>query len=120
MSDKIAGPVAAGAAPPTRPGATAHPAAGGKVEPAAGNTSPQQSISSRAARLSELVRELNARSRSLSPALRFRVDMDAGTSIIQVFDRDTGELIREIPEENARSLARSGGLIDLDRLDDFI
>ena len=33
--------------------------------------------------------------------LRFKVDMNSGRSVIQVLDRDTGEIIREIPPEKA-------------------
>ena len=94
-------------------------ASGGKVGPESGKISPRQQASIQALNLDRLVRELNARSRSVSPALRFRVDVRSGTSIIQVFDRDSGKLIRQIPQEKAGALAKNGGVIDLGRIDDL-
>lgn len=49
--------------------------------------------------LSDIVRQLNATSRSIGRALRFQVNVISGSSTIQVLDRDTGEIIREIPPE---------------------
>ena len=54
----------------------------------------------------ELARELNVASQSIGRDLRFEVNMDSGRSVIQVLDRETGEVIRQIPPEKA-SLYRS-------------
>ena len=67
-----------------------------------------------------VVRELNSKSRSVSPSLRFKVDARSGDSIIQVFDRDSGKLIRQIPAEKAGALARKGGAVDLQGIDDLV
>ena len=67
--------------------------------------------------LDSLVRELNLKSKSVSPALRFQVDVSSGSSVIQVFDRSSGELIRQIPPEKASALARNPVAIDLERIE---
>ena len=51
--------------------------------------------------LEALAAELNISSQSIGRDLRFKVDMASGQSVIQVLDRETGEIIREIPPENA-------------------
>lgn len=120
MSEKTVNPVSSGAARAAQPNPVPLGASGGKVGPDAGKISPQQQASIRAMNLDTLVQELNTRSRSVSPALRFEVDVSSGLSIIQVFDRDTGELIRQIPPETAGALARGQGSIDLSRIDDLV
>ena len=55
----------------------------------------------------ELAKTLNVATQSIGRDLRFEVNMDSGRSIIQVLDRETGEVIRQIPPEKA-SLYRSG------------
>ena len=54
----------------------------------------------------ELARQLNVATQSIGRDLRFEVNMDSGRSVIQVLDRETGEVIRQIPPEKA-SLYRS-------------
>ena len=120
MSEKAVNPVSSGASRAAQPNPVPLGASGGKVGPDSGRISPQQQASIQAMNLDTLVRELNTRSRSVSPALRFQVDVQSGSSIIQVFDRSTGELIRQIPPEKAGALARGGGSIDLSRIDDLV
>lgn len=120
MSEKAVNPVASGAARAAPSNPVPLGASGGKVGPSSGKISPQQQASIRAMNLDTLVQELNLRNRSVSPALRFEVDARSGSLIIQVFDRDTGELIRQIPPDKAEALARSRGNIDLSRIDDLV
>ena len=120
MSEKTVDPVSSSAARAAQPNPVPLGASGGKVGPSTGKISPQQQASIRAMNLDTLVQELNVRSRSVSPALRFEVDVRSGSSIIQVFDRDTGELIRQIPPDTAGALARGQGSIDLSRIDDLV
>ena len=120
MSEKAVNPASSGAAQAARPNPVPLGASGGKVGPNAGKISPRQQASIQAMNLDTLVKELNTRSRSVSPALRFEVDVRSGSSIIQVFDRDTGELIRQIPPETASALARGRGGVDLSRIDDLV
>lgn len=61
--------------------------------------------------LEALAAKLNVASQSIGRDLRFKVDMNSGRSVIQVLDRDTGEIIREIPPEKARiSVSGSGDM----------
>ena len=61
--------------------------------------------------LRSLASKLNVTSQTIGRDLRFRINLDSGQSVIQVLDRDTGEIIREIPPEKARiSVAINGNL----------
>jgi flagellar protein FlaG len=61
--------------------------------------------------LEELTKALNVGSQSIGRDLRFEVDMESGHSVIQVLDRETGEVIRQIPPEKARlSIAGNGSM----------
>ena len=74
--------------------------ADGKVQPETGKESPARRVQE--ADLQALAAKLNVASQSIGRDLRFKVDMNSGRSVIQVLDRDTGEIIREIPPEQAR------------------
>lgn len=52
--------------------------------------------------------------------LRFQVDMVSGRSVIQVFDRETGEMIRQIPPEDARTFLAESGDVKLRLYDDRV
>jgi hypothetical protein len=78
---------------------------GGKVAPATGKEVPVQAAAK--PDLEALARKLNVASRSIGRDLRFEVNMDSGRSVIQVLDRETGEVIRQIPPEKT-SLYQSG------------
>ena len=73
--------------------------AAGKSSPAVGKEVPVGALDD--SDLEALAEKLNVQSQSIGRDLRFRVDVTSGQSIIQVLDRDTGEIIREIPPEKA-------------------
>lgn len=54
----------------------------------------------------EAVQKLNEYVQSTSRTLDFQVDEDSGKTIVRVFDKDSEELIRQIPGELALELAR--------------
>ncbi len=120
MSEKRVNTVTSGAVRSVQPSPGSSEPSGGNSGPIVGKISPQQQASIRAMNLDTLVQKLNTRSRSVAPALRFEVDVKSGQAIIQVFDRESGELIRQIPQEKASALARDGGAIDLSRIDDLV
>lgn len=61
--------------------------------------------------LEAIAEKLNSASRAIGRELRFEVNMDSGHSVIQVLDRETGEIIREIPPEKAElSLSPNGDM----------
>jgi flagellar protein FlaG len=71
----------------------------GKAAPTTGNSAPVAEV--KEPDLEALAAELNIQNQAIGRDLRFKVDMDSGNSVIQVLDRETGEIIREIPPEKA-------------------
>ena len=70
--------------------------------------------------IEELARKLNVASRSIGRDLRFEVNMDSGHSVIQVLDRETGEVIRQIPPEKAQLYLSASGGVNLRLIDEQI
>lgn len=93
-----------------RPHAAARPEAG-KTEPQAGKNVPV--AETQKPDLEELARALNVASQSIGRDLRFEVDMESGRSVIQVLDRETGEVIRQIPPEKANISVSQSGAVQL-------
>ncbi len=63
------------------------------------------------------VREINETLRILATSLRFEVDQESHRTLVKVVDRDTGEVLRQIPSEATIQIARTldklvGHLID--------
>jgi len=54
----------------------------------------------------EIVVQLKEQTQSVSRQLEFRVDENSGRTLIKVTDRETGELIREIPSEEMVELGQ--------------
>ena len=63
--------------------------------------------------LEGLARQLNIVSQTIGRDLRFEVDMESGRSVIQVLDSETGEIIRQIPPENAKTYVSNLGDVAL-------
>lgn len=63
--------------------------------------------------MEELARALNVASQSIGRDLRFEVDMESGRSVISVLDRDTGEVIRQIPPEKADLYLSGSGAVQI-------
>ena len=83
----------------------------GKVAPESGKEPPVKARTK--PDLEELVRDLNIASRSIGRDLRFEVNMDSGRSVIQVLDRETGEVIRQIPPEKTSLYHSNTGAVAL-------
>lgn len=97
--------------PQARPGA---PASGSPASPA-GESLPPRGVDRQ--ELEALAEKLNLGSQSIGRDLRFKVDLDRQSAVIQVIDRETGEVIREIPPERARVSATDNGELVLRLLD---
>ena len=87
-------------------------------EPKTGNSSPETGNSMpiperKGPDMEELARALNLASQSIGRDLRFEVDMESGRSVIQVLDRDTGEVIRQIPPDKADIYMSGNGDVQL-------
>lgn len=63
--------------------------------------------------MERLAKELNMANQSIGRDLRFRVDTESGRAIIQVLDRETGEIVREIPPEDAKTYVSGMGDVAL-------
>lgn len=63
--------------------------------------------------MEKLARNLNIASQSIGRDLRFQVDLESGRSVIQVLDSETGEIIRQIPPENAKTYVSDMGDVAL-------
>lgn len=63
----------------------------------------------RAPRLEQALETLNTRMEAWSTNLRFSVDKDTDRVVVTVLDTNTGDIIRQIPTEEALQVARSLG-----------
>lgn len=88
-------------------------AEGGKVLPDASQAQkPQEQVlekasAQRADKVEQAVARLNDYVQSLQRDLHFTVDEDLGRTVVSVVDRNSQEIIRQIPSENALNLARN-------------
>ena len=82
----------------------------GKISPVEQPEQPQQAkkveLPHEPVVLQEVVADMNDYIQSVQRDLHFAVDEDLDQTVIKVMDRDTGELIRQIPEEVFLDLAR--------------
>jgi uncharacterized FlaG/YvyC family protein len=83
------------------------PAQRGNTGRQSGNPLPEPKMDSRPD-FERLARQLKMASQSIGRDLRFLVDMEGGRSVIQVLDRETGEIVRQIPREEAAAMLRNG------------
>lgn len=71
-----------------------------KAEPQASRVAPEPRVEQAVAKLNDYVQ-------SLQRDLRFSIDKDLGRAVVNVIDRDSQEVIRQIPNETALRLARN-------------
>lgn len=90
----------------------------GKPEPAAGKKVPVAEQPQ--PDMEKLAHQLNVASTSIGRDLRFEVDMESGHSVIQVLDRETGEVIRQIPPEKAKITIAGNGAVQISLLNDRV
>ena len=67
-----------------------------------------QSAAVSEARLEQAIEQINVQAQGLSPALKFEPDADSGVVVIKVLNRETGEVIRQLPPEAVVKAAESG------------
>lgn len=63
------------------------------------------------ARLEQVIEQINAQAQGLSPSLRFEPDADSGIVVIKVMNRETGEVIRQLPPEAVVKAAETGEVL---------
>lgn len=91
---------------------------GGKPGRATGKTLPE--VTAQKPDLERIAQKLNIVSRSVGRDLRFQVDLDKGVAVIQVLDRDTGEIIRQIPQEKAGLVFTGNGVMQIRLFDEMV
>ena len=79
------------------------PGQGGEALPSIGKELPARAADS--AEIGEAVTRINEIVQSVQRDLSFNVDEDSGQTIIRVVDSGSGELIRQIPSEEALAIA---------------
>ena len=90
----------------------------GKAEPAAGKELPVVAVAKED--MERLVQDLNTTSRSIGRDLHFQVDMDIGYAIIEVLDSETGEVIRQIPQDKVALDLNNNGSVQIRLFDDLV
>ena len=73
---------------------------------------PVQSGDNAAASVEKAAARMEAYARSIGRSLQFRVDENSGRVVVSVRDPSTGELIRQIPSEDALRIAEDPGTAD--------
>jgi flagellar protein FlaG len=99
--------------------ARASTAAAGNIKAASGNSLPSESVPSKPD-MAKIAKALNAAPSSIGRNLKFKVDLDRGTSVIQVLDRETGEIIRQIPPEKVSTYLQTEGGLALRLYDEIV
>ncbi len=87
------------------------PVTGGREAPDTGKELPVRTVSQ--PDLEALAERLNVASQTVGRDLRFEVNLESRRAVIQVLDRETGEIIRQIPPEKAKVYLADGGDIAL-------
>lgn len=120
MSEQALKPVSSDAGSATARAATgSYPAIiGSKRAQATGRVSPEAAVQE--PDLERIAQELNIASLSVGRDLRFLVDLDKGEAVIQVLDRETGEIIRQIPAEKAALVLTGNGSMQIPLFDEMV
>ena len=79
------------------------PETGGRNLPLQGSTQSQQVRG--VAEIREAISEINEFVQSVQRDLSFNMDESSGRTVIRVIDRDSGDLIRQIPSEEVLAIA---------------
>ena len=70
--------------------------------------------------LEAVAEKLNQSTQAIGRDLRFEVNLDSGHSVIQVLDRETGEIIRQIPPEKITPQVQENGALMLRLYDEVV
>jgi flagellar protein FlaG len=68
---------------------------------------PAKSVPVEVPRIESVTRQIDSFLRSFGRSINFRVDPGSGQMIVSVIDATTGEIIRQVPGEDALKLAQS-------------
>lgn len=76
------------------------------LPPAVKSSPPESALPVTPEDLDRAIRELNDYVQSLKRTINFEIDESSGRTIVRVLNQQTGELIRQIPSEEALAIAR--------------
>lgn len=103
--DKIAEHLPAAAVKRTNDRGVARASAGGAATVDAGEAQAKP-VLPQEPKLEQIAKQLESYIRSVSRSLEFKVDAASGRTVISVLDAQTGDLIRQIPNEEALRFAQ--------------
>lgn len=83
------------------------PRASGEAEQLAQTQSPAEQQAQSAESLSSAVKAVNDFVSSVNSDLKFSVDNDTGKTIVKVVDKNTDEVIRQVPSEEMMAIAKA-------------
>lgn len=92
-----------------RPAVAANPAVGNGTQGSARAAPAADAVQERQAspeQVKEAVQQMNRAMRVASSALEFSVDQDTDRVVVTMTDRDTGEVVMQIPSQQTLALAR--------------
>lgn len=120
MSEQALKPAPSGTTSATGGAATGnYPAPfSGKAEPVAGNELPAVAVEKED--MERLVQETNSTIRNIGRDLHFQVDMGIGYAVIEVLDSETGEVIRQIPQDKVALDLNDNGSVQIRLFDDVV
>ncbi len=82
-----------------------------ELPPAVKSSPPESALPVMPEDLDRAIRELNDYVQSLKRTINFEIDESSGRTIVRVLNQQTGELIRQIPSEEALAIARHLGAV---------
>ena len=93
----------------------AKPKGGVSIRDTAGSVSPPASAADNEHNVRAAVAAINRAAKALNNNVELSLDSDSGRAVVRVLDSETGQLIRQIPTEEAlelrRALDRIAGLL---------
>lgn len=81
--------------------------AAGAAEGAAGTSADRKAAPARKEDLAQALKSINEVLQDRSPSLEFSVDSSTDRSVVKVVDKDTKEVIRQMPSREAIEIARA-------------
>lgn len=87
--------------------AAARPASAGAAPDGAPQVAAGDGATGAATQTDQAIEQINTKLKVLGTSLHFEVDKDSGLTIVSVVDRDTNEVLRQIPTEETVQIARN-------------
>lgn len=87
--------------------ATASPAGTAAIQVKAGDAPDRAAPSPSQEQLSQALKSINSMLQDRSPGLEFTVDRDSAREVVRVIDKETHEVIRQMPSREAIDIARA-------------